>query len=146
MKILSFTHPEVVPNLYECLCSALHTGRYSEECGKQSSSGAPLTCIVFYFPTMEVEGALKQPGYKLFSKYFPLCSAEQRNSCRFWTTWGRVNDDRISIFGGTIPLNWVGLHQLIDEIDYENHRQRFSLSICRVRPQCTSNFSRLLKL
>ncbi len=50
MKILSsFTHPQVVPNLYQCLCSAEHKGRYSEECGKQSSSGAPLTSIVFFF-------------------------------------------------------------------------------------------------
>ncbi len=72
----SFTHPQVVPNLYECICSAEHKGRYSEECGKQSSSGAPLTSIVF-FPTMEVNGAPKQPGYKLSSKYLPLCSAEQ---------------------------------------------------------------------
>ncbi len=49
MKILSsFTHPQVVPNLYECLCSAEHKGRYSEECGKQSSSGAPLNSIVFF--------------------------------------------------------------------------------------------------
>ncbi len=66
MKILSFTHPQVVPNLYECLCSAEHKGGYSEECGKQSSSGAQLTSIVLFFPTMEVNGALKQPGYKLF--------------------------------------------------------------------------------
>ncbi len=26
----SFTHPQVVPNLYECVCSE-HKGRYSEE-------------------------------------------------------------------------------------------------------------------
>ncbi len=104
-KILSsFTHPQVIPNLYECLCSAEHKGRYSEECGKQSSSGASLTCIVFFFPTMEVNGAPKQLGYKLSSKYLPLCSAEQRNSYRFGTTWGWVNDDRIFIFGRTIPL------------------------------------------
>ncbi len=32
MKILSsFTHPQVDPNLYECLCSE-HKGRYFEEC------------------------------------------------------------------------------------------------------------------
>ncbi len=50
MKILSsFTHPREVPNLYECVCSAEHKGRYSEECGKQSSSGALLTSIVFFF-------------------------------------------------------------------------------------------------
>ncbi len=31
MKILSsFTHPQVDPNLYECVCSE-HNGRYSEE-------------------------------------------------------------------------------------------------------------------
>ncbi len=87
MKILSsFTHPQVVPNLYECLCSAEHKGRYSEECGKQSSSGAPLTSIVFFLPTMEVNGAPKQPGYKLSSKYILLCSAEQRHLYRFGTT------------------------------------------------------------
>ncbi len=50
MKVLSsFTHPQVLPNLYECLCSAEHKGIYSEECGKQSSSGAPLISIVFFF-------------------------------------------------------------------------------------------------
>ncbi len=49
MKILSsFTHPQVVPNLYECVCSAEHKERYSEECEKQSSSGAPLTSRVFF--------------------------------------------------------------------------------------------------
>ncbi len=57
------------------------------------------------FPTMEVNGAPKQPGYKLSSKYLPLCSAEKRNSYRFVTTWGWVNDDTIFIFGWTIPLN-----------------------------------------
>ncbi len=86
MKNLSFTHA-VVPNLYVCLCSAEHKGRYSEGCGKQSSSGAPLTSIVFVFPTIEVNGAPKQPDYKLSSKYLLLCSAEQRNSYRFGTTW-----------------------------------------------------------
>ncbi len=87
MKIISsFTHLRVVPNLYECLCSSEHKGRYSEECGKHnSSSGAPLTSVVF-FPTMKVNGAPKQPGYKLSSKYLPLCSAEQRNSYRFGNT------------------------------------------------------------
>ncbi len=69
MKILSsFTHPQVAPNLYKCLCSAEHKERYPEECGKQSSSGAPLTSIVFCFPTMEVNVATKQPGYKLCFK------------------------------------------------------------------------------
>ncbi len=85
MNILSsFTHPQVVLNLYECVCSE-HKGRYSEECGKQSSSGAPLTSIVFFSPTMEVNGAPKQPDYKLSSEYLPLCS-EQTHSYRFGST------------------------------------------------------------
>ncbi len=48
---------------------------------------------------MEVNGAQKQPGYKLSSEYLPLCSAEQRNSYKNGTTRGRVNDDIIFIFG-----------------------------------------------
>ncbi len=55
------------------------------------------------FSTMEVNCSPKQPRYKLSSEYLPLCSAEQRNSYRFGTTWGWVNDDRI--FGWTVPLN-----------------------------------------
>jgi len=38
------------------------------------------------------------------SKYLPLCIAEQINTKRFGTTWGRVNTDRIFIFGWTNPL------------------------------------------
>ncbi len=104
MKILSsFTHPQVVPNLYECVCSAEHKGRYSEECGKQQFWGT-IDFHSIFFPTMEDNGAPKQPGYKLSSEYLPLCSAEQRHSYRFRTTWEWVNDDRIFIFGWTIPL------------------------------------------
>jgi len=37
MKILSvFTHPQVVPNLYVCICYAVHKGRYLEECFNQT--------------------------------------------------------------------------------------------------------------
>ncbi len=44
MKILSScTHPQVDPNLYECVCS----GRYSEECGKPSSSGSNFLQNIF---------------------------------------------------------------------------------------------------
>ncbi len=58
----------------------------------------------YLFPTMEVNGARKQPVHKISSKYLPLCSAEQRNEYRFGTTWEWVND-RIFIYGWTIPLN-----------------------------------------
>ncbi len=37
------------------------------------------------------------------SKYLPLCS-EQTHSYRFGSIWRWVNDDRIFIFGWTIPL------------------------------------------
>ncbi len=76
-----------------------HKGRYSEECGKPSSSGALLTSIVF-ISTMEVNGAPKV----CFQNIFLLCSAEQRYSYRFGTTWGWVNGDSVLIFGWTIPL------------------------------------------
>ncbi len=105
MKILSsFTHPQVVPSLCEFLCSAEHKGRYSEECGKTEPFWGTIDFHSIFFPTMEVNGAPKQPGYKLSSKYLPLCSAEQINLYRFGTTWGWVNDDRIFVFGWTIPL------------------------------------------
>ncbi len=45
-----------------------------------------MTSIVYVFPTMDVNGAPKQPGYKLSLKYLPLCSAEQTHSYRFGTT------------------------------------------------------------
>ncbi len=73
MKILSsYTHLHVGPKLYKCLCSAEHKLRYSEECGKQSSSGAPLISIVFFFPTMEVN---EKPWFT--SKLRQLCQAKE---------------------------------------------------------------------
>ncbi len=53
---------------------------------------------------MEVNGAPELLCFPHSSEYLPLCSAEQRHSYRFGTTWGWVNDDRIFIFGWTIPL------------------------------------------
>ncbi len=54
---------------------------------------------------MEVNGYRQLFGYHYFSKYIFLCSAGVRNSYRFERTWGWVNDDRIFIFGWTVPLN-----------------------------------------
>ncbi len=71
---------------------------------------------IFFLPTMVVNGAPKQPGYNLSSEYLPLCSAEQRYSCRFGTTWGGVND-QMFIFEWTIPLrhlknnNYTTVHE-----------------------------------
>ncbi len=65
-----------------------------------------------FSPPMEVNGAPKQPGYKLSSKYLLLCSISlcvRQNKERFGTTWGTtwVNYDRIFIFGWTITLSYI---------------------------------------
>ncbi len=84
-----------------------------------------------FFPTMEVNGAPKQPGYKLSSKYLPLCLAEQRNSYRFGTTWGWVNDDRIFIFGWTIPLTLIKISFWFWDFSLCNFRDlTYALSAC----------------
>ncbi len=110
MKILSsFTHPQVVPNLYECVCSAEHKGRYSEECGKQSSSGAPLTSIVFFFLVWKSMVPQNSLVTNFLQNIF-LCVRQNKEI----HTWGWVNDDRIFTFGWTIPLShicdWKLLH------------------------------------
>ncbi len=46
----------------------------------------------------------KLVGYKHSSKRLLLCSVEDRNASRFGMAWGWVNDNRILIFGWTIPL------------------------------------------
>ncbi len=98
MKILSSIYsPSSSSKPVWCLCSAEHKGRYSEECGKQSSSGAPLTSIVFFFSTMEVTNFLQN--------IFLSVRQNKEIHTGFGTTWGWVNDDRIFIFGWTIPLS-----------------------------------------
>ncbi len=99
MKFLSFTYPQLFPNLYEFLYTTEHKRRYSEE-----SFGAPLTSIVGNKNTMEVNGAPELLCFPRSSEYLPLCSAEQRHSYRIGNTWGWVNDDRIFLFWWTIPL------------------------------------------
>ncbi len=69
--------------------------------------------------------ALSQNRYYCFSEF----------TCRY--SWNHSTEIVLSY------LVCLGLQQLID---YENHWQRFSLKISRVCPQCTYNFSRLLKL
>ncbi len=106
MKILSsFTHPQVVPSSVWMSLFCWTQKKIFWRMWETEQFWGTIDFHSFLFPTMEVNGAPKQPGYKLSSKYLPLCSAEQRNSYRFGTTWGWVNDDRIFIFGWTIPLN-----------------------------------------
>ncbi len=102
MKILSsLTHPQVVSNLYECLCSVEHKGRYSEECGKQSSSGAPLTSIVFFFllwKSMVLKTAWLQTFFRISSFVFGrtkkliqvwkyLRVSKWWQNCHFWVNY-----------------------------------------------------------
>jgi len=99
IKILSsFTHPQVVANLYEFLYSAEHKGRYFEE---RLEPNSLFGTIDFHSRTNYYYGSQCS---NRSSKYIPLSSAGERNSHRFATTWGWVNDDSIFIFGCSIPL------------------------------------------
>ncbi len=110
MKIVSFTLPQVVPNLYECLCSAKHKGRYFEESLYADCFGAPLTSIVGKNYNMEVNDAPELLCFPYSSEYLPLCSAEQTHSYRFGTTWGRVNDDRIFFLWVNYPFKYTNTY------------------------------------
>ncbi len=78
----SITHPQVLPNPYECVCSE-HKGRYFEE---SLQPGAPLTSIFEKKITMEVNGAPKLLRFPHSSEYLALCSAYQTHSYRFENT------------------------------------------------------------
>ncbi len=85
VKILSsFTHPQVVPNLYECLCSAEHKGRYSEEYGKQSSSGAPLTSMVFFFSYYGSQWCPKTAWLQTFFKISSFVFGRTKKFIQVW--------------------------------------------------------------
>ncbi len=56
------------------------------------------------FSYMEVNGCSQLFSYQCSSKHLLLCSTEEKNSYRFGETWGWVNDDRLFIFGWTVPL------------------------------------------
>ncbi len=104
MKILSsYTHHQVVPILYELLCSVEYKGRYSEACGKQSSPGAPLTFFCF--------GSQWYPKTAWLQTFFRISSfvfSRTKKFIQVWTYLRWVNDYRIFIFGWTIPLNLLG--------------------------------------
>jgi len=99
MKILSsISHPHVVPNLYTFTCSVEHKIQYFKELlWKLNSSGSPLTSIIYFFPTLEGNGAPKRPGYKLFFKISSFVFNRTKKRIQF-------NNDRILIFGRTLSL------------------------------------------
>lgn len=73
----------------------------------------------FFLNLMQVDGNF------LVTNNLQMCSAEERMSCRFWMTWGWVND--------AIIIFWV------------NHPFHFS-SYCTSTFECTSNPSVSLSL
>ncbi len=91
MKIQSsFTLPQVFPNLYEYLCSAEHKGRCSEECGKQSSSGAPLTCIVF----LSYYGSQRCPKTAWLQTFFKTSSFVFSRTKIFIRVWKYLRESK----------------------------------------------------
>ncbi len=69
------------------------------------------TDVTWIVLTLIVLGSLLsmegQRALGIHQKYLNLCSEDERRSYRFGTTWGWVINDRIFIFGRTIPLNMV---------------------------------------
>ncbi len=101
MNILSwFTHPRFVLNLYEFLL--LSTKYILENVGNQTIAVA-IDFHSIFFHTMEVNGYQQLFGYQKYSKYFILCSAEERNN-RLGTIWEWVNHDKIMSFLGELSL------------------------------------------
>ncbi len=79
----SFTHLQVIPNLYELVFSVEHEA-ILEHVGNQTVAG------LHWLDFIEI-------GYSNSSKYLLSCSETE-------TFWYWVNDDSVFIFGWTIPL------------------------------------------
>jgi len=57
----------------------------------------PIDFHSIFFPTMDANGVYQLFGYWHYSKCLPLCSAGERNSYKFETTWWWVHN-RIFIY------------------------------------------------
>ncbi len=85
MKILSsFTHPQVVLNLYEFLCSAEHKGRYFEQSLSPGCFGAPLTSTV---EKKKNYGSQWCPRTALFPTFFRISSFVFSRTKKFIQVW-----------------------------------------------------------
>ncbi len=125
MTILSFTHPQVVPNLNLFILMILNVG--NQTVGSHLEQGKILwksigtrICLVTHI-----------------LQFILFCV--QENSYRFGKTWGWVND-RIVLFGWTIPLSEssmyylsVGPHSTAFEVVFikkiDNKSLEFSLTL-----------------
>ncbi len=91
LKIQSFiTLPHVVPNVKLRLNHWCHMDYFNDLFAMFLSLGRVRILAVYGGPESS-------------RKYLNLCSEDERRSCRFGTTWGRVIND--IIFGWTIPLS-----------------------------------------
>ncbi len=103
MKILSsFTHPQVVPNLYLFLSSAEH--KIFWVICTWVNEWWPLTVLYFFPHTLEVSGYQQLFGYQHSSKCHLIFQQNKEIHTDLEQLEGAwVNDSRIDIFGWTIP-------------------------------------------
>ncbi len=105
MKILSsFTHPQVVPNLYEVFVLLNTKEDILKNVGNRAVLGHQ-----YFFSYYGSQWCPKTAWLQTFFKISSFVFGRTKNSYRFGTTWGWVNDDRIFIFGWTIPLSLMAL-------------------------------------
>ncbi len=90
MKILSFNHP-VVTYLYECICSAEHKGRYSEECGKQQFWGT--IDIHIFSPYYGSQWCLKTSWLQTFFKISSFVFGRTKTFIQVWNYLRVINAD-----------------------------------------------------
>ncbi len=85
MKILlSFTLPQVVPNLYECVCSAEHKRKIFWRMWETEQFWGTIDFHSIFFPTMEVNGAPKQPDYKLILQISSFVFGRTKKFIQVW--------------------------------------------------------------
>ncbi len=75
-----------------------------------------------------------QRALGVHQKYLNLCSEDERRSYGFGSTWGWVINDRIFIFGWTIPLSecWSRLYQCLSDHQYLKFSHVSAVcSVCR---------------
>lgn len=79
-------------------------------------------------PVVPIQHLLRRHKTIRYRHSLLLCSAEEKNSYRFKMTWWLVNDEKISIFGWSIPSDhylWKGPTTFSDDQNYRNSEQRF---------------------
>ncbi len=84
-NLLWFTHPQVIPNLYDILSFAEHKRKYFDNC-----------CCCFFW-SMQWKSMITKTVW--LSTLFKIPSSKRINPYIFGMAWGWVNDYKFSIFG-----------------------------------------------